>query len=103
NLDLVLTRLAAFAENQYALRNKVIGAMAYPAFMMVAGSGITIFLFAFAVPKITEVFAGSKIPLPTLTVVMISISDFTSKYWIYMILAMVGSVFFFKWYTSTVK
>ena len=64
NLDLVLVRLANFAEAQYALRNKVIGAMAYPAFMMVAGIGITIFLFAFAVPKITEVFAGSKMALP---------------------------------------
>lgn len=103
NLDLVLNRLASFAEAQYELRNKVIGAMAYPAFMMVAGIGITIFLFAFAVPKITEVFAGSKMALPTLTVVMISISEFTSNYWLAIILGMVGSFFLFQWYTSTAK
>ena len=75
NLDLVLNRLANFAEAQLDLRNKVIGAMVYPAFMVVAGLGITIFLFAFAVPKITEVFAGSKIALPMLTLIMIKISD----------------------------
>jgi len=101
NLDLVLNRLATFAENQYELRNKIWGALAYPIFMMVAGIGITIFLFAFAVPKITEVFAGSKMTLPTLTVVMITISDFMSKHWLSIILSIAGTFFFFKWYTST--
>jgi general secretion pathway protein F len=103
NLDLVLNRLAKFTENQYELRNKVIGAMAYPAFISVAGIGITIFLFAFAIPKITEVFAGSKMALPTITVVMINISDFVSRYWLPLILSMVGTFFLFKWYTSTKK
>ncbi|MBI4402709.1 MAG: type II secretion system inner membrane protein GspF [Deltaproteobacteria bacterium] len=102
-LDLVLNRLATFSEAQYELRNKVLGSMAYPAFMMVAGLGITIFLFAFAVPKITEVFAGSKMALPTLTLVMITISEFMSKQWMTIIVVLVGSFFFFKWYTSTVK
>ncbi len=101
NLDLVLNRLANFAESQYALRNKVIGAMAYPLFMAVVGIGITLFLFAFAVPKITEVFAGSKMALPLLTVIMIRISEILSRYWITIILGLVGMVFFFKWWTST--
>lgn len=103
NLDLVLVRLADFAEAQYALRNKVIGAMAYPAFMMVAGTGITIFLFAFAVPKITEVFAGSKIALPTITVVMIDISAIVSTYWLPLILGLAGGFFLIQWYINTKK
>lgn len=103
NLDLVLNRLAQFTENQYELRNKIWGAMAYPLFMMVAGMGITIFLFAFAVPKITEVFAGSKMVLPTLTVVMISISDFMSQQWFTILATAAASFFLFKTYTSTVK
>ncbi len=101
NLDLVLNRLANFAEAQLALRNKVVGAMVYPAFMMVAGMGITIFLFAFAVPKITEVFAGSKIALPMLTLIMIKISDVVSKHWLTLILVMVGSYSLFMWYINT--
>jgi general secretion pathway protein F len=101
NLDVVLNRLAAFAENQYETRNKVIGALVYPMVMMVAGLGITIFLFAFAVPKITEVFAGSKMPLPGITVFMISISGFTSQHWLTLVLTLVGSFFLFKWYTNT--
>lgn len=103
NLDLVLNRLASFSEAQYELRNKVFGAMAYPAFIMIAGVGITIFLFAFAVPKITEVFAGSKMPLPMITVIMISISGITSKHWPLLLASMFGSFFLFKGYTSTAK
>lgn len=101
NLDLVLTRLAKFAESQQELRNKVIGSLAYPGFMAVAGMGITIFLFAFAVPKITEVFAGSKMALPTLTVVMIAISDFMAANWLIVVGALVGTFFLFQWYVNT--
>lgn len=100
-LDLVLVRLANFSESQMEMRNKILGALAYPAFMMVAGTAITIFLFAFAVPKITEVFAGSNMALPPLTVVMLAISDFMAAHWLLVVLAMFGSVSFFKWYTST--
>lgn len=103
NLDLVLNRLADFQESQYELRNKVIGAMAYPLFMMVAGMGITIFLFAFAVPKITEVFAGSKMALPALTIVMIDISDFMSAQWPTIVIGIVCIFLFFKWYTNTAR
>ncbi len=101
NLDLVLNRLADFSESQLALRNKVVGAMVYPAFMMVAGFGIVFFLFAFAVPKITEVFAGSKMALPLLTVIMINISKIVSGYWLPILLVLFGSYSFFMWYIST--
>lgn len=102
-LDLVLVRLATFAENQMEMRNKILGALAYPAFMMVAGTAITIFLFAFAVPKITEVFAGSNMALPPLTVVMLKISDFMAAHWLSFILGLIGAFSLFKWYISTEK
>jgi general secretion pathway protein F len=100
-LDLVLVRLASFSENQMEMRNKILGALAYPMFMMVAGTAITIFLFAFAVPKITEVFAGSNMALPTLTVIMLKISDFMAAHWLFVVMAIFGGFSFFKWYTNT--
>lgn len=101
NLDLVLVRLADFTEKQLEMRNKIVGALAYPAFMAVAGTAITMFLFAFAVPKITEVFEGSNAPMPILTVIMIEISHFMAAQWYVIIIGMLGAFFFFKWYTST--
>lgn len=101
NLDLVLNRLADFSEAQLDLRNKVSGAMIYPLVMMVVGVLITIFLFAFAIPKITEVFAGSNVALPLLTRIMIAVSEFMSKNWVFLVLVIAGSFFLFKWYTLT--
>lgn len=101
NLDLVLVRLANFAEANQAMRQKIIGALTYPIFMMVAGTAITVFLFAFAVPKITEVFAGSNMALPQLTQIMLSISHFISSYWLLLILFLIGGFFLFKWWIST--
>lgn len=101
NLDLVLNRLADFAEKQQDLRNKVLGAMTYPAFMMVAGVGITMFLFAFAVPKITEVFAGSQMTLPTITLIMIGISDFMAAHWFVATAGMISAFALFRWYIGT--
>ncbi|MFM8269837.1 MAG: type II secretion system inner membrane protein GspF [Pseudomonadota bacterium] len=101
NLDLVLVRLANFAEANQAMRQKIIGAMTYPIFMMIAGTAITIFLFAFAVPKITEVFAGSNMALPQLTQIMLSISNVISTYWFFIIVFIVCSFFLFKAWIST--
>lgn len=101
NLDLVLVRLANFAEANQQMRQKIIGALTYPIFMMVAGAAITIFLFAFAVPKITEVFSGSNMPLPKLTQVMLSISNFISQQWFFLVVGTIGGFFFFKWWIST--
>ena len=101
NLDLVLVRLANFAEANQAMRQKIIGAMTYPIFMMIAGTAITIFLFAFAVPKITEVFAGSNMALPQLTQIMLSISNVISTYWFFIIVFIVCGFFLFKAWIST--
>lgn len=103
NLDLVLVRLANFAEANQQMRQKIIGALTYPIFMMVAGTAITIFLFAFAVPKITEVFAGSNMALPQLTQVMLSISNFISNQWFFLVVGALGAFFLFKWWISTEK
>ncbi|MFM8314156.1 MAG: type II secretion system inner membrane protein GspF [Deltaproteobacteria bacterium] len=103
NLDLVLVRLANFAEANQQMRQKIIGALTYPIFMMVAGTAITIFLFAFAVPKITEVFAGSNMALPQLTQIMLAISNFISNQWFFMIALLLGGFFLFKWWIGTEK
>src|SRR3954469_2768737 len=55
-LDVVLVRLADFTENQAALRNKIIGAMLYPAIMVLVGLAIVGILFIVVIPKATKSF-----------------------------------------------
>lgn len=66
-LEIVLERLADFLDGQIELRNKISGALAYPAIMFLTMLGVMGILFVYVIPKIVEVFdqTGQDLPLPT--------------------------------------
>jgi general secretion pathway protein F len=80
-LDLVLIRLAEYTERSSALRNKVRAALTYPTLMGIAGGAILFFLLSYVVPKVTRIFKDTHQALPTMTVVLLAISNFASQYW----------------------
>ena len=67
-LDVVLTRLADFTESSAQLRNKLIGAMIYPAIMICVGVAIIGILFVVVIPKVTKIFEDMAVTLPWTTV-----------------------------------
>src|SRR2546423_1248783 len=82
-LELVLTRLAEFQEKAQKVKNKVVAAMVYPIIVLLLAMVIMIFLLIFIVPKFEIIFhdmLGDK-PLPTITLFVIGISDFTQQHW----------------------
>jgi general secretion pathway protein F len=80
-LDVVLVRLADFTEGQALLRNKIIGAMLYPAIMMVVGIAIVGILFVVVIPKVTKIFEDMNVTLPWTTRTLIALSAFARDYW----------------------
>ena len=56
-LEDVLKRIAEFVEHQEDLKAKVIGALAYPVFLAVAGFTVLNILVIFFVPKFEPIFA----------------------------------------------
>ena len=80
-LDLVLIRLAEYTERAAALRAKVRSALTYPVFMGIASSAILFFLLSYVVPKVTRIFEETHAQLPAVTLVLLAISGFLSKYW----------------------
>lgn len=93
-LEESLQQTAEFLERQEELRAKIRGAMAYPAFLAVAGSIVTIVLIVFFVPKFGDLFAQLEREgtLPTATVVLLWLSEFLGKYGILVAFAMMGIV-----------
>ena len=65
-LEVVLGRLAEFAEKNEKIKNKVKGAMIYPVVVLVAAVGITAFLLLTVIPKFKQVFndmlGGAELP-----------------------------------------
>lgn len=80
-LDIVLVRLAEYTERAAALRGKVRSALTYPVFMGMASMGILFFLLSYVVPKVTRIFEERDAKLPTMTIILLAISNFLSTYW----------------------
>ena len=72
-LEVVLGRLAEFAEKSEKIKNKVKGAMIYPIVVLVAAIGITAFLLVAVIPKFKQVFndmlGGAALPAITQAVI----------------------------------
>ncbi|MHB1123133.1 MAG: type II secretion system inner membrane protein GspF [Ramlibacter sp.] len=93
NLGLVLERLADDLEERQALQARLMGAALYPAIVTIVAIGIVLFLVAYVVPQVANVFAGSKRALPFLTVAMLAISGGVRDWgWIALIVAVAGTV-----------
>ena len=83
-LEVVLGRLAEFAEKSEKIKNKVKGAMIYPIVVLVAAIGITAFLMVTVIPKFKQVFADilGGAELPAITQFVINTSDWVQHNYI---------------------
>jgi general secretion pathway protein F len=101
NLEGVLNRLADFTENQVKLKNKIVGALAYPAFMAVFGIVIIGVMMVVVVPKVSAIFEDFKKALPWYTQVLIFTSRFVGNFWwLLILLAIAGGFLFNRWRNS---
>ncbi|NLB73166.1 MAG: type II secretion system F family protein [Firmicutes bacterium] len=80
-LDEVLARLASYFDRDYDLRQRVKGAMTYPAVIAVFAVIIVIILLATVVPSFAGVLEESGVDLPWLTRALISIGRFVKARW----------------------
>jgi general secretion pathway protein F len=78
-LEGVLERLADFLESQSKLRGKVIAALAYPALMIVIGTGLITLMMVVVVPKVTAIFESLDRALPWYTQLLITTSHFVAS------------------------
>jgi general secretion pathway protein F len=100
-LELVVERLAEFGEQQLALQRKIRSTLAYPLLMLIVGVGVVIFLMAYVIPRVTQIFVEMKQELPLPTTILIGVSEFFQKYWPLAILAIVGCFFAARYYVKT--
>lgn len=92
-LEIVLSRLADFSEQEEKIRSDVVSALTYPALILAVGL-ITIYaLLTFVVPKLTTMFEEMEQVLPLPTQMLISISGVFKTYWWLMLLS-IAIIFF---------
>ena len=97
-LDNILKKLAESMESEREFRNKTKGALVYPAIVVVGMVVVVTIMMIFVIPKMTEMYDDMGIDLPTMTRVLIGVSDFMAHYW-YLLFGLVALLMssFKKW------
>jgi type IV pilus assembly protein PilC len=102
-LEVVLNRLAEFAEKAQKIKNKVKGAMIYPSVVLFAAIGITAFLLVTVIPKFQQVFndilGGAE--LPAITEFVMGISEFVQHNGLQLLAIVVAVVVVYKIFGRT--
>jgi general secretion pathway protein F len=83
HLGLVLERLADDLQEQQNLRGKLLAAGLYPAIVCVVALVIVLFLLAYVVPQVAQVFGSNQQQLPALTSFMLALSSFAQNFWLW--------------------
>jgi general secretion pathway protein F len=91
-LEIVLNRIADFNESQAEFKAQVTHALTYPIIMVCVGSAIMFFLMGYVVPQVATIFQQNNAALPLPTVILITISNFISSYWMLLLLMIVGTI-----------
>jgi general secretion pathway protein F len=86
HLHTVLMRLAEDIETSAENKKTVTRALIYPATLLGASMLVVSMMMVWVVPKITAIFISSNRELPTITKIIIAISDFTQQYGLYLLL-----------------
>ena len=103
SLATVFTRLSEFEKTRDELRGYIISSSVYPALLASVGMGSIFLMLNFVVPRFAQVFAQSRMPIPTPTKIMLEISRVTQAYGPITIGALVVSTVFFFSYIRTAE
>lgn len=85
-LDTILSRLAVFMEKAMALKKKIKGAMTYPTICLAISILILVIILVFVVPVFKSMFEGFGHSLPLPTQIVVNLSEFFKKNWLYLII-----------------
>jgi general secretion pathway protein F len=89
-LSQVLAQLANDMEAAHTMRSKLLAASLYPAIVSGVALLIVLFLLAYVVPQVAEVFTSTQRSLPWLTVAMLAISQWVQALWLWLLLLIVA-------------
>jgi len=80
-LTQMFNRLSDMVGKQRALRNKLLGALAYPALLSVLCGKIILVLLFFVLPRFADMFKQLGVATPAVTGMLLSIGDTLRNYW----------------------
>jgi type IV pilus assembly protein PilC len=102
-LDVILERLSNYMEKAMKLKARVKGAMTYPAAVVVISFAVVALLLLKVIPVFKQMFEGMGGQLPGLTQALITASEFTQSYFLFLVAIVVIIYFAFVRFYKTEK
>jgi type II secretory pathway component PulF len=100
-LSTIMTDLANLLEHEDEIRGEVTAAVAYPLFVLGFGMVTVAILLTVVLPKLFSMLQEMLNVLPWPTLVLLRVSGFLDRYWLFVLLAIVGLVAAFRAYVRT--
>lgn len=102
-LEEALKRVAIFTEHQEDLKGRVVGAMAYPMFLLGACLLIVVGILVYLVPQFAPIFERleEKGELPWITISLLSTSDFLKVYGLWIVGGVAACIVWARNYLKT--
>jgi len=97
----VLSRLADYYENVTRLQTKIMGALVYPAFMLVLAVAVVSYILVGVMPQVEGMYTnlGGVLPLPTR--MLLAMSDMVEAYWWLLLGGAAGLIWLTLWFFRT--
>lgn len=97
-MDKVLDRLATTLEKQQELKEKVRGALIYPAIVIALMGGVAALMMVFVIPQISTLYTSFNVELPLPTQILIGVSNIFVNWWpLVLIVGFLGGFGFLRW------
>lgn len=97
----MLERLAALARQQARLRSALVGAMVYPALLVLVAVAVLSTMIGFVLPRFEGLFESLGAPLPPTTRMLMGVGTFARAYWFALPWPVVGAGALGWWWSRT--
>lgn len=97
----ILLKLSDNLEKEREFRGKLKGALIYPVIVLAAMFIVMFIMITFVIPKLLGLYKDFNITLPVTTQILIIISDFSTRFWPFIVAAVFGLITLLQMYLKT--
>ncbi|MCP4898729.1 MAG: type II secretion system F family protein [bacterium] len=100
DLEFVLDGFVQYQRLVEQVRKKIIGALTYPAVLVMLAIGLVVILMTYVIPEFSKMFTSFTADLPLPTVIVMRAAKFMQSNWLVLLIAAIGGFIIFKWWAS---
>lgn len=89
NLKEIFSHLISYYSFEISLKKKILNSLFYPCLLLILSFAVIIVMATVIVPSFVNIFSQMNVKIPLITKIIIAISNFIAKYYIFIILGII--------------